>query len=437
MSIRRGNGYGTLQFKGEGKPWLARWTFAGKSYSKSTGETNKNKALKVLEQFTRPFRDATELEAIKSLKRKVEDKAESIKENQKKQSTIYISQLKEAFDNNLISKDLAKRSIEIAYYRINMFQKWMKQNRKFVDQMKFVDRKTALDFMSYCSRYSPETYNGLLKFFKRIWNVFKDDAGLDENVFENINFRKKIPSERRDLTIEELFKIFEKIRDDEEMLCLFSMGLYFGGRLIDMSCAKWESFDIKNRTFNYTPIKTRKSGTVITIKIKKSLFSLLLKRYNEKSDSVYILPEMARTYKNGYLRHRIKVIFDSVGIKTYEDINGSKKHLASFHSLRHTFISLSLNTANLSSLVVQKLVGHTHLAQTTEYFHKNDGVVDQALEMFPELINNETKDNIDLTLNDDDLLILKSCFDENIDKNLSDVVKKLVNFYKSNNIIDV
>lgn len=435
---RRGNGFGTLISKGEGKPYLAKWVFAGKAITKSTGETNYNKALKVLEQLTRPYRDVNEIEAIKNLKRKIEDKSESLKNEEKKKNTIKLGELEDAFDNNLTFKDLRPRSISLAHYRIRTFVKWMNDNKKYTEQLKHIDKKTASEFLIYCSKYSPDAYNGFLKFFKRLWNVFKEEAGLEENIFESFKLRKIEESKKRDLTIEELYKVFNYIKDDEDLLCLFSMGLYFGGRLIDMSCAKWESVNFSNGTFNYIPEKTKKYGRKISIKIKKSLYNLFLKKYNEKGNSEYILPSCAKGYRNNTLRKKIHKIFLNCGIETHKKENGRVISLVSFHSLRHTFISLSLNSGNMSSVLVQKLVGHSNLAQTEDYFRKNDDVVSFALDQFPEMLDGNNNTLIDHTINDEDIKLLKSVYDKDKDRSLSDVVKRLVEFYRSNmNVIEI
>jgi len=68
---RRGNGFGSLINKGEGKPWLGRWVYQGQVYYKSTGEVDKKKALKVLERITRPYRDAREEDVIRNLQNRL------------------------------------------------------------------------------------------------------------------------------------------------------------------------------------------------------------------------------------------------------------------------------------------------------------------------------------------------------------------------------
>ena len=56
-----------------------------------------------------------------------------------------------------------------------------------------------------------------------------------------------------------------------------------------------------------------------------------------------------------------------------------KTVVASFHSLRHTFVSLSAN-AGVPLPVVQSIVGHTSTARTRHYGHANEAVLRQAVD---------------------------------------------------------
>lgn len=56
--------------------------------------------------------------------------------------------------------------------------------------------------------------------------------------------------------------------------------------------------------------------------------------------------------------------------------------IASFHSLRHTFVSLSAN-AGVPLPVVQSIVGHCSTTMTRHYYHENEDVLRQAVEAIP------------------------------------------------------
>ena len=59
-----------------------------------------------------------------------------------------------------------------------------------------------------------------------------------------------------------------------------------------------------------------------------------------------------------------------------------KTVVASFHSLRHTFVSLSAN-AGVPLPVVQSIVGHTSTAMTRHYYHENEAILRQAVDAIP------------------------------------------------------
>ena len=66
--------------------------------------------------------------------------------------------------------------------------------------------------------------------------------------------------------------------------------------------------------------------------------------------------------------------------------------LASFHSLRHTFVSLSAN-AGVPLPVVQSIVGHCSTAMTRHYYHENEAVLRKAVEAIPAIgTDSETRD---------------------------------------------
>ena len=55
-----------------------------------------------------------------------------------------------------------------------------------------------------------------------------------------------------------------------------------------------------------------------------------------------------------------------------------------FHSLRHTFVSLSLN-AGVPIAVVQAIVGHSNPAMTRHYFHQSEATLVSAVSALPSI----------------------------------------------------
>ncbi len=56
----------------------------------------------------------------------------------------------------------------------------------------------------------------------------------------------------------------------------------------------------------------------------------------------------------------------------------------SFHSLRHTFVSLAAN-AGVPLAIVQAIVGHSNPAMTRHYFHESTDALKNAVATLPDV----------------------------------------------------
>jgi integrase/recombinase XerD len=304
--------------------------------------------------------------------------------------------------------------------------------------MKHISKKIAKEYMLYISNSSSVgSYNQRLFLFKRLWELLKDEGRYEINVFKDFKKMKVEKSSKRAFTTEELFKILDYIKDDLDMLCLFSIGIYTGLRLGDSACLKWSNVDLIKRTISIVPQKVKRFlKEPIVIPIHHSLYNILMNiRENKKSDE-FVLPEIRKSYETKYLKIKILKIFRDCGIQTYEMVNGRKKFLCGFHSLRHSFVSLNIN-GGMSSLLVQKIVGHSSVSMTSGYLHSNHIAISEGLNKnIPDFI--ECKDYVVMSFKDSDVELLKELYDKEKDSNLSDTLKRVIEYYKThNNIINV
>ena len=76
--MARAHGTGSLIKRG--KYWSARWMVKGKLYTRSTGCSSKAEAQKKLEEFTKPFRETTDLEVLENLSARVRVAESAVKE---------------------------------------------------------------------------------------------------------------------------------------------------------------------------------------------------------------------------------------------------------------------------------------------------------------------------------------------------------------------
>lgn len=102
--------------------------------------------------------------------------------------------------------------------------------------------------------------------------------------------------------------------------------------------------------------------------------------------SGFVNPAIADLYLNRkwQLDAGLRRIFKAANITMSFKMDGRcrKTVIASFHSLRHTFVSLSAN-AGVPLPVVQSIVGHCSTTMTRHYYHENEDVLRQAVEAIP------------------------------------------------------
>ena len=90
---------------------------------------------------------------------------------------------------------------------------------------------------------------------------------------------------------------------------------------------------------------------------------------------------------------RIQAVFKGCGIDTRCAVSGYSRQGADvgFHSLRHSFVSLSAN-AGASLAAVQAVVGHSNPAMTRHYLHADQNVVKTAVGLLPDVSGNADKE---------------------------------------------
>ena len=82
----------------------------------------------------------------------------------------------------------------------------------------------------------------------------------------------------------------------------------------------------------------------------------------------------------------LKRIFKVANITTSVKLEGRKHRTpeATFHSLRHTFVSFAAN-AGVPLHIVQSIVGHESTAMTRHYYHENLAALKSAVAAIPTL----------------------------------------------------
>jgi integrase len=383
---RRGKGDGTLILRGG--TWQARWQVNGKVYVRSTGTGSKREAERRLAQFTADFRSRNEKHIVECLAARVRGIDAEIDRLADERAALPIMAAWTAYTRLQSRPDTGPQTMgmyESQYFRL---VEWLKANHPEVKTIQEVTRPIAEAFAEHIAQnFSAGTFNKYRVLLRCVWNALAESARLKTNPWEAIRRKRQTPHVRRALAADELKRVLAAAAG--EMRVLFAVGAYTGLRLGDCATLRWESVDMATRTLTVTPRKTARRGLAapVTIPLHPSLFTVLDE--TPKGDRRgAVMPRTAELYERdtATLAQRTRRVFESCGIETRSREGGGRaKVVVGFHSLRHTFVSMSAN-AGAPLAVVQSLVGHSTPAMTMHYYHGTTDAARAAVNALPALV---------------------------------------------------
>ena len=371
--MAREKGTGSLQLEKSGR-WTMRVGIKGKRYSRSTRTTDREKAEKFLERFLSPL-------GLGSRRLPLAD--------------VWLEYVKSPDRRDLASSTLnAKRLVWMEFAR------WMEHHHLEFGNLAEVTHEAIAEYLA-CIRAEvcASTYNARICVLREIFHVLAAKAGLVDDPWEGVRLHADDCHSRRELTIDELERLIKSATKAGDMWRrLFTIGMYTGLRLGDCCCLAWNSVNLERGVIQLIPTKTRKHahGQPVTIPIHPQLHAELSTPIPESPStrstcstrlpSPFVNPTLADWYKNSKWRisHGLELIFKAAHIETSIRIEGRRTRTpeATFHSLRHTFVSLAAN-AGVPLPVVQSIVGHSSTAMTRHYYHENEEVLRQAVAAIP------------------------------------------------------
>src|SRR5574344_167676 len=232
------------------------------------------------------------------------------------------------------------------------------------------------------------TYNGRVCILREVCRVLSDKAGCVDDPWEGVCLRNDDSHSRREFSLDELRRVLDAAeKEGPEWHRLFSIGLYTGLRLGDCCLMNWSEVNLGHGIIQVLPRKTRKHlhGRPVTIPIHAALREVL-GTPGATTPSGAVLPEIAAWYEKGHGRisSGLSRIFKRANITTSIRIGGRRTRTpdATFHSLGHTFVSVSAN-AGVPLPGVQSIVGHCSTAMTRHYYHENEEALRRAVDAIP------------------------------------------------------
>ena len=223
-----------------------------------------------------------------------------------------------------------------------------------------------------------------LNLFAQAWRLLGPRYGLDYNPWtdERIARLKLQPQHRRNLTRAECKAVMAAATLEER--AMIEIALRTALRLGDVVRLKWRDIDMERLWLTRV---NRKTGRTTAVPIVKPLAETLdaWRRESGGPDGPddWVFPAMvARIRPDGDTENVSEIfsrLFRRAGIQTSEKLaNGRMTPRATFHSLRHTFIT-NLIEAGVDPLLVRDAAGHSVMATTAGYTHIGEKTLRRAI----------------------------------------------------------
>ena len=363
--MAREKGTGNLQQEKSGR-WTVRVGINGRRLSRSTGTTDKDKAEKFLQRFLAPLGLGAE--------------------------RLPLADAWHHYEMSPNRRDLAPSTLDSKRIVWMGFARWMEQNHLEIGHLAEVTEGAVAEYLAeFRCHHSASTYNGHVCVLREIFRVLADKAGITHDPWANVCLKADDSISRRELSLDEVGRLYEAAsKEGKEWKLLLMTGIYTGMRLGDCCRLKWENVCLDRGVIQIVPEKTRKHmhGRPVTIPIHPQLQAELQDIVSRRDDcsASFVNPLVAELYKNKkwQLDEGLRKIFRGANITMSVRVEGRcrKTVVASFHSLRHTFVSLSAN-AGVPLPVVQSIVGHCSTAMTRHYYHENLDALRAAVASIP------------------------------------------------------
>jgi integrase len=237
------------------------------------------------------------------------------------------------------------------------------------------------------------TANSDLKIIRAIFRSARHDGYLFQDPAEGIKpVKNREPFVRQPFSLEQLRAVLSVA--DSEWQSLIKFGLYTGQRLGDLALLTWNQIDLERDEIRLT---VRKTGKQLLIPIAAPLREHLLAIAADDNprSSVHSRSHAIVTAQNGKvaaLSGQFSDLLAAAGLRPHRvhqstGTGRSGKRAGSdlsFHSLRHTAVSL-LKDAGVPDAVVMALVGHESAAMSHRYTHVGKEALARAAKTLPEI----------------------------------------------------
>jgi integrase len=255
---------------------------------------------------------------------------------------------------------------------------------------------TKADLVAFRNHFAGKIGAGRVNFYVKVLRMFFRAAHRDGYLIENSaayleTIRNRSDERRRPFTLEEIRALLAIA--DPEWQSLIRLGLYTGQRLADLALLTWSNVDLQRSEIRLT---ARKTGRRLTIPIAGPLREHLVSCAGNDDPAGPLhrraFTTLQKDDRAASLSNQFVSLLAQAGLRENQThksrgIGRSAKRRASklsFHSLRHTAVSL-LKEAGIPQATVQELIGHDSEQMSALYTHVGREALEKAAAALPEI----------------------------------------------------
>lgn len=245
---------------------------------------------------------------------------------------------------------------------------------------------------------SPQTINLNVKIIRSALESARKRGLIAHNPAAGVDRVEGASIQREPFTMAEVQQLLAAA-PDVEWRGMILLGLYTGGRIGDLAHLLWRDVDLERGAISFVPEKTKKNGKAVAVPLHPSLLAFLRGLEHPGDGLSPIFPKLARKKVSG--EHGLSRVFarimaaagvDAMEVetgfraKTGGTAKGKARKLSrrSFHSLRHTAVSLMANNG-VSEELRRKVTLHADSEVHARYTHHDTASLRGAIESIPSL----------------------------------------------------
>lgn len=289
------------------------------------------------------------------------------------------------FESSPVAERIGKEGMETRFRAWLAFAKWMQGAHPEVADASRIGAAIANEYIGFhAATHTAMTTNKAVFLLRGIMDIIASG----NNPFRNARQLPWDSHPRRSLGRDEIARLLKAAKaEGGEYHLLFLIAAYTGLRLGECCGLKWENIDAGRGVLQFTPSKTRKfsNGRLVTVPLHWRLLQALLETPPECRTGA-VLPGLAGAYAENRwcAKDALSRIFRAAGIETSVRLDGRKRRCpeASFHSLRHSFVSFAAN-AGVPLESLHSIVGHSTTVMTRHYYHADEDALRAAVASVP------------------------------------------------------